>query len=278
MVRVLGEPEASSIERYPASGETWYKYPANGKLSGKLVVVVDTRTERIFRLDLYPTSLTRSAAIEHFGRGYITTRYDFDECLSDGESAPLYESPNGTLEYVEYRAMGIAIYADGPEVREVSYVSEPVGTRSSRCKDYPVPWSAATFQGLQVGNSTRDDAIRILGQPHESHTFRDLGGDSVEALVWSEYLDQQGIAGRLSVRVNVATNKVLQVELYPMNLSKTQAGKLFGNDFHLSREGGLDCLQYRNRGIVLVVDAADSVQRISFVSGDDKYSLCKVRW
>jgi hypothetical protein len=65
------------------------------------------------------------------------TRYDFDSCLSTdgGESAPLYESPDGAVTVVEYRHRGIAIGVNYKgEVDQSQYVSKPIGARASKCK------------------------------------------------------------------------------------------------------------------------------------------------
>jgi hypothetical protein len=73
--------------------------------------------------------------VKHFGPDYILTRYDFDECLGTEESAPMYESPNGSFRSVEYRKRGIAVsITEKGKVNTISYVSRPVGTRKSRCK------------------------------------------------------------------------------------------------------------------------------------------------
>ncbi|HET9712153.1 MAG TPA: hypothetical protein VFP64_09745 [Pyrinomonadaceae bacterium] len=87
------------------------------------------------RVDIGPKDLTKEEAIKHFGPNYIVTRYDFDSCLGDEESAPVFESPSGTVVFVEYRQRGIAIAVNGQgNVDDIRYVSEPIGAESSKCK------------------------------------------------------------------------------------------------------------------------------------------------
>lgn len=139
MLRVFGKPHWSGppgdqIENDP-NPEVWNEYEAGGDFPGKLTVVVDKRSKIIQRIDLYPADLAEDEAIKHFGDDHITTRYDFDECLSDGESAPMYESPNGQFVSVEYRDRGIALNAGyGEKVNTISYVKGPIGAEFSKCK------------------------------------------------------------------------------------------------------------------------------------------------
>lgn len=110
-------------------------YDSGGDFPGSLNVVIDKRSDVVLRIDLYPEKLSKDDAVKHFGQDYIVTRYDFDECLGNEESGPLYESPNGSLLEVEYRERGIAISVNGVgEVNNISYVSKPIGTPESRCK------------------------------------------------------------------------------------------------------------------------------------------------
>ena len=98
-------------------------------------MVVDKGSGIIQRIDLYPEDLSVEQAIKYFGDDYVKTRYDFDECLSDGESAPMYESPNGEFVSIEYRGRGIAIAVNSDaKVNHINYVSKPIGALSSRCK------------------------------------------------------------------------------------------------------------------------------------------------
>jgi hypothetical protein len=139
MLRVLGKPHWSGPPgdqtKDDPNPEVWNEYEAGGDYPGKLTVVVDKRSRIIQRIDLYPKELSKEQAIKHFGDGYITTRYDFDECLSDGESAPMYESPNGQFVSIEYRDRGVAVsIGPGERVDTISYVKGPIGATISRCK------------------------------------------------------------------------------------------------------------------------------------------------
>ena len=85
-------------------------------------------------IDLDPTNLSKEQAIAHFGNDYIVIRYAHDDCLSNGEAAPLYEAPDGPIFVVEYRQRGIAIsLRDKKTVQTISYVKEPIGATSSLC-------------------------------------------------------------------------------------------------------------------------------------------------
>jgi len=139
VLRVLGEPKRMDTPADQAATdpdpEIWYVYERGGEFPGELTVVIDKRSDVISRIDLHPDNLSKDDVVKHFGPDYILTRYDFDECLGTEESAPMYESPNGSLRSVEYRKRGIAVsITEKGKVNTISYVSRPVGTRKSRCK------------------------------------------------------------------------------------------------------------------------------------------------
>ncbi len=143
VLRVLGQPKrvdtlAAETPEEP-NPEVLYvyerRYDPDGDFAAEVTVVIDARTEVLQAIELYPESLSRKKAVKHFGPDYIVTRYDFDECLGDEESAPMYESRTGSLLEVEYRYRGIAISVnDKGNVNTIRYVSRPIGTSTSRCK------------------------------------------------------------------------------------------------------------------------------------------------
>ena len=139
MSRVLGKPNwsgppADQTNNEP-NPEVWNEYHRGGELPGKLTVITDKGSGVIQGIDLYPEGLSKADAVKHFGNDYLSTRYEFDKCLGGEESAPMYESPDGTLLYLEYRDRGLAIAVDGQgKVSHISYVSKPIGAASSRCK------------------------------------------------------------------------------------------------------------------------------------------------
>lgn len=134
MRRIFGAPTRSEVfSESKTSSEVWYYYEGPHDFSGTLRVIVNSNI--VQAVDILPKDLKADDAIKHFGPDYIVTRYDFDSCLGDEESAPLFESPNGAVIYIEYRERGIAIAVTGRgNVNEVRYVSEPIGAESSKCK------------------------------------------------------------------------------------------------------------------------------------------------
>ena len=144
MLRVLGRPAWSRAHEdegdRDAPREVWNNYAGVGEFPGSTSVVVEGRSGVITRIEFYPERLTRGQAVEHFGPGYVVTRYDFDQCGGGEDSESLYESPNGPLVSVEYRSRGIAISVGYKDmVTKISYVAGPVGATSSRCKSAHAP-------------------------------------------------------------------------------------------------------------------------------------------
>jgi hypothetical protein len=136
MLRSWGPPKWSRTSKRDEDERqvTWTNYEKAGEFAGPTTVVSDTRTGVVTRINFYPDRLTREQAIAHFGKGYVVTRYAFDSCNNEEDSEPIYESPNGPLINVEYRARGIAISVGNNDmVTKISYVSGPIGSTRSRC-------------------------------------------------------------------------------------------------------------------------------------------------
>ena len=135
MRRILGAP--TKVERFnqdKSNPQVWYHYDGIWEFPGTLRVKVD-KTRTIREVHMLPKDLRKEEAIKHFGPDYVVTRYDFDSCLGDEESAPLFESPTGNVLNIEYRQRGIALAVNAyGNIDEISYVSGPIGAASSKCK------------------------------------------------------------------------------------------------------------------------------------------------
>lgn len=160
MLRLLGKPVWSGRpmgepENDP-NPEVWNDYDGGGEFPGKLSVVFRRRTGVIVSIYLYPAKLSKNEAIKHFGNDYVETRYDYDNCLGDEESAPMYESPNGQVRFIEYRSRGIALLIDDDlsKVRDISYLSGPMGAPASKCK-------RSSFDGSGEAKKRNDQTPRL---------------------------------------------------------------------------------------------------------------------
>jgi len=135
VLRVLGPPDF--IEAVGGKRpEIWYTYKRRGEFGGDLVVVLGNRNEVVLAVEerLWQRGISVEEVIRRFGEDCVVTRYDFDDCLGDGESSPVFESDDGPLEVLEYRDRGIAIFYNFEgKVDSIEYLDGPVGTKSSRC-------------------------------------------------------------------------------------------------------------------------------------------------
>lgn len=135
MLRVFGEPEQSEpFDGGKPNAGVLYFYKAGGEMAGDIVVAVDKRTDVVLNVEHRQEGLSKEQVIKQFGNDYIVTKYSFDECLGNFDSAPLYESPSGSVEFIEYRERSIAVSVEGIEVNDIRYVGEPIGAPSSKCK------------------------------------------------------------------------------------------------------------------------------------------------
>lgn len=135
--KVFGEPlEIVDLNSVGNKNDILYRYDSKEKIIGKMVAWVNKKTQTIVSIELRPDSMSKREVLDYFGKDYIITKYNFKDCPGETfDSAPMYESPNGTVENVEYRDKGvaIAIFDDNDMVQHILYLSEPFGSESSKC-------------------------------------------------------------------------------------------------------------------------------------------------
>ena len=135
--KMLGEPlEIADLSSVADNNHTLYYYESKKEIIGKIVFWVNKKTKSIVMNELQPNSMTKTEVLEHFGSNYVITKYSSSDCPGiTFDSAPLYEDPNGEIKFIEYRDKGIAIIiSENETVQNISYLSEPVGSKSSKCK------------------------------------------------------------------------------------------------------------------------------------------------
>lgn len=121
------------------SAGTEYVYLDPDSATSRLEVTVDSRNGRVRSIAVYPHGDSVTHVIKRFGRTYKRVQYAFDECLSDGESAPLFRSPGGPVVYLEYQDRGVFVAIDGDQVVYIQFSAEPPGAPISQCQEKTQP-------------------------------------------------------------------------------------------------------------------------------------------
>lgn len=132
---VLGTPQRSTRE----SAGLVYVYAKPKAGADYVEVRMDSKTLKVLTIVVDPDNHTVSHVVKLFGTAYRRVRYAFDNCLDDGESAPVYRSASGTVEFLEYPDRGIYVALDGNEVADYRFSVEPPGPSKSRCPDTNQP-------------------------------------------------------------------------------------------------------------------------------------------
>ena len=136
LIQILGQPTWWEVlEENKSHPERWFHYDRGGDFPGELVINVANRSRVILRMTLHPKDLSVQEAIKRFGENHVVTRYEFCPGFDEEDSGPIYENPSGQLRYIEYRKRGIALLVgDNDKVDYILYVSEPIGSTSSKCQ------------------------------------------------------------------------------------------------------------------------------------------------
>lgn len=133
VLRILGNPKSGRKEQ--DTGIPYLDYEVSDPVPGTLAVYV--RKGTLDGMTLLPKgALTRNDVIRSFGVDYRIVRYATDDCLTRGGAAPIYESPGGQIEHLEYRGRGLAVVlarGDDDKVEAIVFTYKPFGPTHSAC-------------------------------------------------------------------------------------------------------------------------------------------------
>ncbi len=114
--------------------EIWDEYTAGNEFYKSFTIVSLKKTKLVISVFATPKDSSPEKLVSFFGNQYKRTRYDFFECPGDTGSSKIIESPTGQLEYIEYRAKGIAINVKEEKVEDISFLSSSLGLKEPKCK------------------------------------------------------------------------------------------------------------------------------------------------
>lgn len=155
-------------------------------------------------------------------------------------------------------------------------------------------WQVAIFHGLVMGKSKVDDLRKVLGEPLQIADLTSVG-DKNHLLY--HYESKEKIIGKIVVWVNKKTQIIGNIELRPDSMSKMEALEYFGEDYIITRYSSSDCpeatfdstplyeepngeikfIEYRDKGIAILISEDNTVQYISYLSEPigSELSKCK---
>mgnify|MGYP001172747266 CR=1 FL=1 len=180
------------------------------------------------------------------------------------------------------------------------HLGNPSRSTNKKAVDFYDDWKPAKFKGLKVGESTKEEVLKILGKP-DWEGFSEGDSDEDTSPEWWMDYDSMSVmewGGKLTVILDKKRETVLAVVFYPINLKKNQVIESFGKDFVTTRyafepcdesnggsarifeskNGQLEYLEYRSRGIAVSFDTADKeiVRAIEYLNSPpgSKISKC----
>ena len=150
-------------------------------------------------------------------------------------------------------------------------------------------WRSATYRGLEVGKSTRQDMLRVLGKPKASVVPQARITTNPNTIIAFHYGGPKGYAGNVIVGLEKATHLMAWIETSPESLSRDDVIKQFGSNYILTGYKPDDCfidgqpqmlyetsaeamypiypqMEYRQLGIAVQVRLNQEVYRIFYIS------------
>ena len=129
-LKILGKPNSTGKEQ--DTGIPTMTYKVSDPVAGTLVVYV--KKGILDGMSLYPDrELRRSDVVRLLGPNYAVVHYATDHCLTEGGTAPIFESPGGPILHIEYRARGLAVILNGNQVAAIAFVARAFGPTRSLC-------------------------------------------------------------------------------------------------------------------------------------------------
>src|SRR5882724_3555153 len=102
-------------------------------------------------------------------------------------------------------------------------------------------WRSATYRDLEVGKSTRQDMLRVLGEPKASVVPQARITTNPNTIIAFHYGGPNGYGGNLVVGIEKATGRIAWIETTPENLSRDGVIKQFGSNYILTGYKPDDC-------------------------------------
>jgi len=160
-------------------------------------------------------------------------------------------------------------------------------------------WGAGNFRGLIIGKSTRADVLRRFGKPRWSQTKpedkeekereeKERTGDrdrGEHRVTWSSYESIGELPGITNIATDTRTGVIIRIDFFPERLTRDEAIARFGPNYIVTRyeldrcgrdedreslyespNGSLLTLEYRPRGVALVIQSNDLVSTIRYVN------------
>ncbi|GEM_PF-5325808 len=142
-------------------------------------------------------------------------------------------------------------------------------------------WQIGEYKGLIMGKSTREDMLRILGEPKECVFFKEHNAE------WCYFRDETEFKAKVMVSINKKKNKISFVQISPDTwLAINEAIGLFGDDFVFTQYAFDDCLgdwdsaplyeapnapdieymEYRKKGIALSLTENKQIREFEYIS------------
>lgn len=128
-VKKYGKPLSRVADN---EGGEYVYYKDIGPVKGKVEIMTSIKSQIVNTVIVYPDKeLYESDIKKLYGERFQVRRYELDNCLSSGGSAPLFESINGRSEYMIYPSLGLAVSLTSTSYLEFSV--EPPGKKESQC-------------------------------------------------------------------------------------------------------------------------------------------------
>ena len=169
--------------------------------------------------------------------------------------------------------------------RHLAWEPEPVESKFLREQQYNQDerqWKAGTYRGITIGKSTATELRQKWGTPKWSGHWEWDNPKNPKFRLY-DYGAQEKFIRNIRAEVETKTGRVINIDIWANELPLSKAIELFGKDYIETRyqfcncdlsdgapifestDGNLRRIEYRSRGIAMVVNYREMITSIRFV-------------
>jgi hypothetical protein len=197
---------------------------------------------------------------------------------------PENRRPNVTLQLLKRLRTNV----DDPILRQEIERTIASLSNTSLNREVKPPWQAASYRGLTAGKSTKADMLEIFGKPPREDSF---DNDPDADQIWYFYDNVGEFPGEFTVAVDKQNGLVVMMFQQLINVSREDVIERFGKGYEVTRydfcsgfdyaesapvyeseRGSAPFMEYRSKGIAVLLDDFGVVQEVSYLAKPVGYS------
>jgi|WetSurMetagenome_2_1015567.scaffolds.fasta_scaffold22833_2 hypothetical protein len=130
VLRAFGKPDHEGMGEDDSLYLTYFRL---GEPEGKVEFTLNPKTGLVTGAGISPKHMWMPDLHRMLGEDYVITRWSSAPCMDLGGFAPIFLDPQGDVELLEYRHLGISVQLQADRVQSIEYNMKPNGFDKNPC-------------------------------------------------------------------------------------------------------------------------------------------------